>query len=93
MGAYLAIWGLFTLGLFIGTIRINIALQVVFGTLVILFFMLAAGHLFQLGEGFEHSTGFEGIVCGLSACYAGLAQVLNEVYGTTVLPLGSVARK
>ena len=44
MAAYLAIWGLFTLGLFIGTFRLSVALQVVFGSLVILFFMLAAGH-------------------------------------------------
>jgi succinate-acetate transporter protein len=83
-------WGLFTLGLFIGTFRLSIALQIVFGTLVILFFMLAAGHAFGLGEKFEHSTGFEGILCGLAACYTGLAQVLNEVYGRKVLPLGSV---
>src|SRR6185437_3924072 len=48
MAAYLAIWGLFTLGLFIGTLRANRALQVIFGTLVILFFMLAAKHQFKL---------------------------------------------
>jgi hypothetical protein len=88
MAAYLAVWGLFTLGLFFGTLRLSVALQVVFGTLVILFFMLAALRAFHLSESFEHSTGFEGIFCGASACYTGLAQVLNEVYGRTVLPLG-----
>jgi succinate-acetate transporter protein len=92
MAAYLTMWGLFTLGLFVGTFRLSAALQVVFGTLVILFLMLAAGHAFHLGEGFEHSTGYEGILCGLSACYTGLAQVLNEVYGRTVLPLGIVRK-
>jgi succinate-acetate transporter protein len=93
MAAYLSIWGLFTAGLFVGTFRLNVALQVVFGTLVVLFFMLAAGHAYHLGEGFEHLTGFEGIFCGLSAIYTGMAQVLNEVYGTTILPLGIVPRK
>ena len=92
MGSYLAVWGLFTFGLFIGTLRLSVALQIVFGTLVILFFMLAAGHFFGLGETFEHITGFEGVLCGLSACYTGLAQVLNEVYRKTVLPLGTVVR-
>jgi uncharacterized protein len=92
MGSYLLMWGLFTLGLFIGTFRLSVALQVVFGTLVILFFMLALGHFASLGEGFEHVTGFEGIFCGLAACYTGVAQVLNEVYGKTVLPLGTVSR-
>jgi len=32
-------------------------------------------------------AGDEGIVCGFSAIYAGLAQVLNEAHGKTVLPL------
>jgi succinate-acetate transporter protein len=92
MAAYLAVWGLFTLGLFVGTFRLSVALQVVFGTLVILFFMLAALHAFHLSEAFEHSTGFEGVLCGISACYTGVAQVLNEVYGKTVLPLGAVKK-
>jgi succinate-acetate transporter protein len=87
MAAYLGIWGLFTLGLFIGTFRLSLALQVVFGSLTLLFFLLAYVHLAKPGEGFEHFAGYEGIFCGLSACYAGLAQVLNEVYGRTVLPL------
>ncbi len=91
MGSYLLVWGLFTLGLFLGTLRLSRALQVVFGTLFILFFMLASKHLFGLGESFEHITGFEGIFCGLAACYTGLAQVLNEVNHKTVLPLGTIA--
>ena len=37
-------------------------------------------------------AGYEGILCGFSALYAAIAQVLNEVYGRTVLPLGPVAR-
>jgi uncharacterized protein len=90
IAAYLFMWGLFTLGLFIGTFRLSVALQIVFGTLVILFFMLAAGDFYSLTPSFKHSTGFEGIICGLAACYTGLAQVLNEMYGRTVLPLGTV---
>ncbi|HET6247115.1 MAG TPA: acetate uptake transporter [Tepidisphaeraceae bacterium] len=88
MAAYLAIWGLFTFGLFIGTFRLNVALQIVFGTLTLLFFLLAAGDFWNLSTGFKHFTGFEGIICGLSAFYAGIAQVLNEVYGRKILPLG-----
>ena len=41
MSAYLAMWGLFTGVMFLGTLRLNRALQVVFGTLTILFFLLA----------------------------------------------------
>jgi succinate-acetate transporter protein len=91
-GTYLLVWGLFTLGLFVGTLRLSVALQVVFGTLVILFFLLAIEKFFEPPESFGHFTGYEGIVCGLSACYTGLAQVLNEVYGKTILPLGIVKK-
>src|SRR4051812_32328148 len=41
MAGYLAMWGFSTAVMFIGTLRLNRALQVVFGTLTILFFMLA----------------------------------------------------
>ena len=44
MAAYLFMWGLFTFFMFIGTLKINRALQVVFGTLTILFFLLAIGN-------------------------------------------------
>jgi succinate-acetate transporter protein len=92
MAAYLALWGLFTGVMFIGTFRLNRALQVVFGTLTILFFLLAYADFAKPGEGFEHFAGYEGIVCGFSAIYAGLAQVLNELYGKIVLPLGPVKK-
>ena len=90
MAAYLFLWGLFTLVMFIGTLRLNRALQVVFGTLTILFFLLAYGDFAAASPGFKHFTGYEGIICGFSAIYAGLAQVLNELYGKVVLPLGPV---
>jgi succinate-acetate transporter protein len=92
MAAYLAMWGLFTAVMFIGTLRLNRALQVVFATLAILFFMLAIGDFTSASEGFKHATGYEGIFCGFSAIYAGLAQVLNELYGKVVLPLGPVEK-
>ena len=93
LGSYMVIWGLFTFGLFIGTFRLSVALVVVFGTLTLLFALLAIGFLCNVSDSFKHFTGFEGIVCGLSAFYTGIAQVLNEVYGRTVLPLGLCTRK
>jgi succinate-acetate transporter protein len=88
MAAYLAMWGLFTAVMFVGTLLLNRALQVVFGTLAILFFLLAIGDFTGASAGFKHFTGYEGIFCGFSAMYAGLAQVLNELFGKTVVPLG-----
>lgn len=92
MAAYLAMWGVFTAVMFIGTLRLNRALQVVFGSLAILFFLLAFSDFTGASAGFKHATGYEGIVCGLSAIYAGLAQVLNELFGKIVLPLGPLKK-
>jgi succinate-acetate transporter protein len=78
--------------MFLGTLRLNRALQVVFATLTILFFMLAIGDFTGASPGFRYLTGYEGIFCGFSAIYAGLAQVLNELFGKTVLPLGPVTK-
>jgi hypothetical protein len=88
---YLSMWGIFTFCLFIGTLKLSKALQVVFGTLTVLFFLLAVGYATG-SAGIRQFAGFEGIVCGASAIYTGVAQVLNEVYGKTVLPLGLVKK-
>ena len=92
MAAYLFMWGLFTAVMFVGTLRLNVALQVVFGSLTILFFLLAIGDFTHASPGFKQFTGYEGIFCGFSAIYAGLAQVLNELYGKVLLPLGPVMK-
>jgi succinate-acetate transporter protein len=92
MAAYLAMWGLFTGVMFLGTLRLSRALQFVFGTLTLLFFLLAFGDYTDASAGFKHFTGYEGIVCGFSAIYTGLAQILNELYGKVVLPLGMIKK-
>jgi uncharacterized protein len=92
MSAYLAIWGLFTIFLFIATFRINVALQLVFGTLVLLFFLLAIGDYTE-SSGLKIFAGYDGIICGLLALYAAMAQVVNEVFGRVVMPLGVVKMK
>lgn len=89
--AYLIMWGIFTLLLFFGTLRINRALQVVFGSLTILFFLLAIGDATK-SESITRIAGIEGIICGGSAIYTGIANLLNEVYGYTILPLGPVRK-
>jgi succinate-acetate transporter protein len=92
LGIYLSMWGLFTAVMFLGTLRLNRALQFVFGSLTILFALLAVGDFTDASPEFKHFTGYEGLVCGLSAIYTGLAQILNELYGKIVLPLGPVKK-
>jgi succinate-acetate transporter protein len=79
MGAYLFMWGLFTAVMFCGTLKINGRLQFVFGSLAILFFLLAAGD-WTGNAAITRIAGWEGIICGFSAIYTGLAQVLEELY-------------
>lgn len=89
MPAYLVMWGVFTAVLFRGTLRINRALQFVFASLTVLFFLLALGD--ALGsETITRIAGWEGIVCGASAMYTGLAQILNELEGKEIMPLGAM---
>lgn len=89
MAAYLFMWGLFTAVMFVATLKLNKALQVVFGSLAVLFFLLAIADATG-SKVIGALAGYEGIFCGFSAIYAALAQVLNEVYGRDVLPLGPV---
>lgn len=89
MVAYLIMWGIFTFLLFIGTLRLNRALQFVFLSLTILFFLLAYG---DATGNLKTFTGYEGLICGASAVYTGIATLLNEVYGRTILPIGPVKK-
>jgi succinate-acetate transporter protein len=86
MIAYFIMWGIFTAVLFIGTLKLNRALQIVFASLTLLFFLLALGD-FTNSSTIKLIAGYEGIFCGFSAIYTALAQVLNEVYGKTVAPI------
>ena len=58
----------------------------VFGSLFVLFFLLSAGAAWN-NSSINQFAGYEGVVCGLSAIYTSAAEVLNETYKKTVLPI------
>ena len=87
MGWYLLLWGVFTLFMSIGTLKHNRATQVVFFSLTLLFFLLAIGDFTGVGA-ITTLAGVIGVFCGGSAMYASLAQVVNNEFGKTVMPLG-----
>ena len=91
MGWYLFLWGLFTFFMWFGTFGKNRALQFVFLSLWILFGLLAVRD-WTGSAVVGRIAGFEGIICGLSAFYLAMAEVLNEAKGRTVLPIGETAR-
>ena len=86
MGFYLLIWGIFTAFMFIGTLRHNRATQVVFLTLTALFVLLAIGD-FTGNTVIKSIAGWTGILCGASAMYNSLAQIINNEFKKNVLPL------
>jgi len=85
MAAYLFLWGLFSLVMFICTRKHPRSSQWVFGTLVVLFFLLAAGDFTGM-KAITMVAGYEGIVCGLLAIYAACGQLLHDAFGKKVLP-------
>jgi succinate-acetate transporter protein len=91
MAAYFFMWGMFTLLMFFGTLKANRAVQFVFGSLIVLFFLLTTVRLTG-NANLLLITGIEGIICGASAIYTGIAEVLNEVHDRTVLPLCPVSK-
>jgi len=97
LSSYLFLWGLFSFFMFLGTLRLNGSLMLVFGTLFILYFLLSANTNAILGTGGNPDllkfTGYEGVLCGLSAMYSSIATILNEVYRKSVLPVFPVKPK
>jgi succinate-acetate transporter protein len=92
MAAYLAMWGLFTALMTLSTFKTNRALQVVFVTLTLLFFLLAIGETITtvdivIGNIVTTVAGYEGIFCGFSAIYLATAEVVNETYEKKLFPL------
>ncbi|MGF1869546.1 acetate uptake transporter [Photobacterium indicum] len=92
MGWYLGLWGVFTAFMFVGSLCYPRAKQFVFGSLTVLFFLLAARD-FTGSELIGTIAGFEGIICGASAIYFAMAQVLNNEYGRTILPVGELKKE
>lgn len=88
IGWYLAIWGTFTLMMFLATFSKPKALQAVFFFLTLTFYALAIGD--NTGN---HSIvnvgGYLGLITALCAFYLAAAEVINESYGKTVLPIGA----
>ena len=87
MGWYLLLWGIFTGFMFIGTLTHNRITQIVFGSLTVLFLLLALGD-FTGNHTITTIAGFEGIFCGLSAIYSAVGQIVNGEHNKTILPLG-----
>jgi len=87
MGCYLSVWGLFTLGLFVATFTMNKAMQLLFGSAVILFALLATANFTE--SNIAHTiAGIEGIFVGALAFYICMAELYEHMFKREILPLG-----
>lgn len=84
----LIIWGCLTFFFFLATLVINAALMTLFSSLVVTFFLLAAG---ETGHPkLTKAGGYFGVWTAGVAWYIATAELLNSVYRRTILPLGVV---
>ncbi len=86
MGFYLLLWGIFSAFMFIGTLKHNKASQIVFLSLTLLFFLLSIGDFTGIHM-IKVLAGWVGIFCGSAAIYNSLAQIINNEFGKTIMPL------
>ena len=85
MGFYLLMWFVFTAFMFIGALKHNTITKIVFGSLTLLFLLLAIGD-FSGVHAIKIAAGAVGILCGLSAIYSAVAQIVNNEYGKNIFP-------
>jgi succinate-acetate transporter protein len=92
VGLYLIAWGIFTLYMFVASLRTTGAISVVFALLAATFFVLGIGEantnpdVIQIG-------GYVGIATAAAAWYASFAAVTNSTFGRTVLPVFPLKRE
>merc|ERR1719376_1095148 len=85
MRLYFATWGVFTTIMFVASLAAPKVTSVTFFTLALTFFLLSAGE----GHASVHKAGgYSGYVCAASCYYTIAAEVINEMYGWYLIPLG-----
>jgi succinate-acetate transporter protein len=91
VGLYLIAWGIFTLYMFVASLRTTGAIALVFLLLAATFFLLGIGDA-GAHENITKAGGYVGIATAIAAWYASFAAVTNSTFGRTVLPVKPLKR-
>ena len=91
VGLYLIGWGIFTTYMFVASLRVSVAVSLVFALLAVTFILLGIGDA-TTTEGITHAGGFVGIATAIAAWYASFAAVTNSTFGRVVLPVKELRR-
>ncbi len=86
VGWYLFLWGLFTMFMWVASLKKNKALMLVFLFLTATFYLLAIGA--WTGTAIINIVGgYFGLITAVLAFYLAAAESINESWGSTVLPV------
>jgi succinate-acetate transporter protein len=91
LGLYLIGWGIFTTYMFVASLRVSVAVSLVFALLAVTFLLLGIGNATET-KGVVHAGGYVGIATAIAAWYASFAAVTNSTFGRTVLPVRELNR-
>ena len=91
VGLYLIAWGIFTAYMFIASLRVSVAVSVVFALLAITFILLGIGDASATPD-ITKAGGFVGIATAVAAWYASFAAVANSTFGRIILPVKELKR-
>jgi succinate-acetate transporter protein len=83
------LWSVFTAYMTVGTFKISKVHVLVFTTLTLLFWLLAAVFFGGLSP---KVAGVVGLICGGAAVYGSAAVLLNATYGRWLLPIGLLTK-
>jgi succinate-acetate transporter protein len=97
LGLYLWMWGIFTVYMFVASLRTSGAVALVFLLLAITFIVLGIGNSALAGttnvtNGTLKLGGYLGIITAIAAWYASFGVVVNSTFGRTVVPLFPLSR-
>jgi hypothetical protein len=91
IGLFLWAWGIFTIYMFVASLRTTGAVALVFFLLSITFVLLGIGNS-GADDGIIKAGGFVGLATAIAAWYASFAAVTNSTFGRTVLPVVPLKR-
>jgi succinate-acetate transporter protein len=86
VGLYLIAWGIFTTYMWIASLRVSVAVMLVFALLAATFIVLGIGEA-NGTESIVHAGGWIGIATAIAAWYASFAGVTNKTFGRVILPV------
>ena len=91
VGLYLIAWGVFTTYMLVASLRVSVAVAVVFALLAVTFILLGIGNAGD-NTSVVHAGGYVGLATAIAAWYASFAAVTNSTFGRIVLPVKSLKR-